>query len=129
MRRGLRQRPHHFQRQRHITLGSTLPTVLNTLRIDGSGQTIAIDGAASNQILLLYSPAALTLNDLTIQNGSSTDGGGVQSGGTLTVTNSTLSGNTGLEGGGIFNYGTLTVTKSTFSGNSAPTGEGGGIFN
>src|SRR5208283_4608523 len=97
--------------------------------IDGSGETITIDGAG-NQILYV-NPGALTVNDLTIENGSSFDGGGIENVGTLTVTNSTFSGNsaTGGTGGGIFNDGTLTVTNSTFSTNTAAGLGGGGIFN
>jgi len=123
-----------------ITLSSALPAVANispySLTIDGTGQSIAIDGSAGPyQILYVNSGATLTVNDLTIENGSSVDGGGIQNEGTLTVTNSTLSGNTANYGGGICNdgAGTLTVTNSTFSSNSASCcggyGGGGGIFN
>jgi hypothetical protein len=131
-----------------ITLGNTLPAIQNKLTIDGSGQTITVDGANSHQVLSVNPAATLTLNNLTIENGSSASGGGIynaggtltvtnstfsdntgggiSSGGTLTVTNSTFSGNTG---GGISSVGTLTVTDSTFSGNSASNNGGGGIYN
>ena len=121
-----------------ITLGSALPAIQNTLTIDGTGQTITVDGAGSYQILYVNSAATLALNDLTIAhgrvNGSTSLGGGVYNndGGTLTVTNSTFSGNAaGTRAGGIYNLGTLTVTNSTFSGNSASgaNGSGGVIYN
>jgi len=140
-----------------ITLAQgALPSIVNTLTIDGTGYTIAIDGAGNSEILYVDLGATLTLNDLTIENGSAGfdggggvynlgtltinnstlsgnlaegDGGGIISSGTLTVTNSTFSGNSGFEGGGIYNEGiTLTVTNSTFYDNSA-TFYGGGIFN
>jgi predicted outer membrane repeat protein len=114
-----------------ITLSSALPAIANaypgSLTIDGSGQTIA--GAGAYQMLVVTSGATLTLNNLTIENGSSASGGGVYNGGSLTVTNTTFSDNSATNGGGgIYNAGTLTVTNSTFSGNSATNG-GGGIYN
>jgi len=122
-----------------ITLGSVLPPITNSspgsLTIDGTGQTIIVDGATaptSDRVMVVSSGATLTLNDLTIANGTfSGGGGGIFNSGTLTVTNSTFSGNSAPtgEGGGIFNDDTLTVTNSTFSGNSAGAGAGGAIFN
>ncbi len=115
-----------------ITLGSTLPAIANSsagaLTIDGTAQNIIIDGASTHRVLYVNSGATLNLNNLTIANGKSTDGGGVNNQGTLTVTNSTFSGNSDDGGGGgIYNNDALTVTNSTFSGNSA--GNGGGIDN
>ena len=54
---------------------------------------ISVDRANSYQVLLVNLGATLTLNDLTIANGSSGYGGGIYNDGTLTVTNSTFSGN------------------------------------
>ncbi len=122
-----------------ITLSSALPQVADispySLTIDGTGQSIAIDGSVGPyQILYVSSGATLTLNDLTIQNGSSGSGGGVDNEGTLTVTNSTFATNNASAGlgGGIYNNGTLSVSNSTFYGNGASNsgyGGGGGIFN
>ena len=121
-----------------ITLGSSLPAIANTspgsLTIDGSGQSITVDGANSFQILSVNSGAALNLRNLTIAHGNEQsipegeDGGGVENKGTLTVTNCTFSDNAaGLGGGAIANVGTLTVTTSTFTGNNASSA--GGIDN
>jgi CSLREA domain-containing protein len=127
----------HFNFSGKITLGSALPAITQNLIIDGTTNTIAIDGAKSFQVLAVNSGATLTLNDLSVQNGAtaSADGGGIGNAGTVTVTNSTISGNSSGEvGGGISNDGTATVTNSTISGNSVQNGtpfdaDGGGIFN
>src|SRR6202167_4658809 len=102
-----------------ITLTSSLPAITNTspnsLTIDGSGQSITIDGAHSFQIFIVNSGATLNLQFLTLEDGNATagaggGGGGVLNHGTLTVSNSTLSDNNAFAlGGGIFNDGTLTV--------------------
>ena len=118
-----------------ITLGSngSLPQILNTLTIDGTGQSITIDGAGAYQVLSVNPTAIVTLNDLTIAHGNSAsaNGAGVSNAGTLTVTNSTFWDNVAggtFKGGGIFSAGiSAAITNSTFSGNSAFTG--GGIFN
>jgi len=111
-----------------ITVASTLPSPTGVLEIDGSGQTIDIDGGSASRIFLNLT-GTLTLNDLTISNGSSTgNGGGILSNGDLTVTDSTFTGNNAVGGGAIFNSigGTLNITNCTFSGNGAT--DGGAVF-
>jgi CSLREA domain-containing protein len=139
-----------------ITLGSKLPYMEDAggLTIDGKGQNVTISG--NHTVKVIPGSSLLTLNHLTIANGSDSLGGGVSSSGTLiisnctfsgnsatsrggaiekvvgtlTITNSTFSGNTAPDGGSIYNdSGTVTITDSTFSGNSAPSGYGGGIYN
>ncbi|UTB32380.1 MAG: chitobiase/beta-hexosaminidase C-terminal domain-containing protein [Methanobacterium sp. ERen5] len=72
----------------------------------------------------------LTLINLTLKNGNSTDFGGAinnqGSDGILNITNSTFKNNTANVGGAISNEGTLTVTNSTFNSNNAI--EGGGVI-
>jgi CSLREA domain-containing protein len=76
-----------------ITVASALPSIANTIEIDGTGQTIAIDGGGSNSIFVNSSGALTTLNNLTISNGATTgNGGGVLNNGNLTVTNATFLG-------------------------------------
>ena len=115
---------------RTITLGSELPTILKNVTIDGTGDRITIDGN-SNQVFFVFPGATLSLNNLTISDGSSPAGGAIQNDGTLNVTNCTLSNNSapGGIGGAIDNFGTANVTNSTFYENSAGTGIGGAIFN
>jgi CSLREA domain-containing protein len=119
-----------------ITLGSALPAIENTLAIDGTGQTITIDGSNSFQVFSINSSAQLSLNKLTVKNGI----GGAVNAGELTITNSTFSNNVApvppasiavpaaiiTFGGAINDTGSLFLTTSTFSGNTAAVG--GAIF-
>jgi hypothetical protein len=113
-----------------IMLSGGLSISSNT-SIDGTGQSVTLDGQGSVQVLSVKVGVTLWLNNLTIANGSQRGGlgGGIFSEGTLIVANSTFSGNSasgGGSGGGISMLGgTLIVTNSTFSGNSA---SGGGLF-
>jgi predicted outer membrane repeat protein len=109
----------------------TLPAIANSLpgslTIDGSGQTITVNGANLYGVLVVNSGATLSLISLTIVNGNAGYGGGVSNSGTLTVANSKFSGNassnsiSNVGAGGINNVttsSTLTVSNSTFSGNN-----------
>jgi len=114
-----------------IPLGSGLPAIQNSLTIDGSGQTVTIDGGSLCGVFVVNSTAAVELANLTIAHGNAQYGGGVEnSDGTLTVTNVTFNANSAQWGGAIFNdiFGTLTVTGSTFSGNQAQS-SAGAIYN
>ncbi len=116
-----------------ILLSGTL-SITGSMTIDGSGQSVTLDGYNQVQVFSTSS-SDLTLNALTITNGTIPgDGGGIfNNDGTLSISNSTLSNNSAPNefgsGGGIFNNGgTLSIDNSTFANNSA-SGEGGGIFN
>jgi hypothetical protein len=113
-----------------ITLTSALPPVTNSgsLTIDGTTQNITIDGATMYQVLSLTA-GALTVNNLTIADGSATNGGAISNAlGTLVLNNDTFSSNTAELGGAIYNGASLAVTNTTFSGNTAGI-NGGGIYN
>ena len=117
-----------FKVEGTITLTSTLPEIIHTLKIDGGGQ-IAIQGTfTSLQVLLVSSGATLEVDNLTIENGDAGIGAAIDDeGGTLTVRNSTFSNNTAFDCGAIFASGPLFVTNSTFVGNVAQGGNGGAI--
>ena len=109
----------------------TVPSGFGTLTItQWPGQAAAeVDGAATGTPFTINSGDTVTLDQLTVENGSIVaPGGGIVNGGTLTVTDSTISNNTASTyGGGIYNYGGITVTDSTISNNTAYFG--GGIYN
>lgn len=141
-----------------ITLKRTLPAIVKKMTITGPDPTssagITIDGGGKVQIMQVNGGAALTLQYLTLANGTAApsigdaEGGAVTNRGTLTISGSTVSANRALlgkrghivEGGAISNKrgATLTITNSTFSANSAAAGtgpkdgdiiEGGAIYN
>ncbi len=102
-----------------ITLSTALPQVSSEITLEGAG--FSVDGASTYRVFEVTSIGNFTVNQITIQNGSTSGNGGaiLNDGGTLTVTNSTVSGNTGDNGGGIYSAsGTLTATNSTISGNT-----------
>jgi hypothetical protein len=109
-----------------ITLASGEILIGKNLTITGPGASLlAVSGNHVSRVFEVSSATTVNLSGLTIENGSSTSGGGIfNNGGTLTVTDSTLFGNSAsvngdTQGGGIYNYvGTLTVTSSTLSGNT-----------
>jgi hypothetical protein len=135
-----------------ITLGSTLPAIVsgNTLTITGptASPRIAISGGHAVRLMVVLGGATLTLQFLTMEDGTVTgatnsngQGGGIDNFGTLIIANSTLSGNQAIGGvgfappgglsigamglgGAIRNNGTLTITNSTLSANQAIGGAG-----
>lgn len=71
----------------------------------------------------------VTIDRVTITNGSGEFGGGIDNtgGALLTLSRSTVSGNSARLGGGIASVNRLTLSNSTISGNSSE-GSGGGIY-
>jgi hypothetical protein len=107
-------------------------TISGSMTLDGSGQSVTLDGGHSVQGLQVRSLGRLTLKALTVANGqastaSNTTGGGISNAGTLSISNSTLNGNAASnDGGGIYNPGTLRTSVrssgSIVAENSAPQG-------
>jgi CSLREA domain-containing protein len=120
-----------FSLSGQITLSSALPRIEHSLMIDGTAQTIAIDGA--NLYRIFWNDLSLSLTNLTLSHGSATDGYGGAAilnfdHRMLTVANCTFLSNRetdGIGGGAIRNLGVLTVTNSTFVDNSVPDLTGG----
>jgi len=136
-------------------LSITSPVTITTWPDGPAGSPGVLDGTASGTVVTVGSGVTgVTLNDLTIENGTSDYTGGILNSGTLTLTDSTVAGNSGNgdAGDGIWNYngatmtiidstvannsgygfgisnsGTMTVIASTISGNTSSTG-GGGIY-
>lgn len=76
-----------------------------TIQGQGIGVTV-IDGQDSGSVLEIEAGSEVTLQDMTLQNGSSVNGGG-----------------------GIYNEGTLTITNLLIQNNEAPCADGGGVLN
>ena len=139
---------------------TTYLRVDKSITIDG-GSGVTLDAQSNERVMLVVSlggPLTVTLDNLTMINGLSPTGGGLDVEGPVTaiVRNSTISDNVGsAEGGGIWvdhgasltlvntvvtrntgsNFGggiwsgsSITLVNSTVSGNQS-NGEGGGIYN
>ena len=124
-----------------ITLTSQKTITANTV-IDGGG-LITLSGGNNTRLFSVQNGATLTLQNVGVSNGRSTQNGGalyIERLSTVTITNSTFSNNQGANGGAIAMNGwgandaggVLTVTNSTFTNNVATAaglaggGNGGG---
>jgi CSLREA domain-containing protein len=101
-----------------ITLSSTLPSVLNQLSIDGTGQSIIIDvNRYPNQLVTVNADATLELRTLTVIDMSGYFGG-LHNDGTLNLKNFTCRNNINVYYGGcVYNNGSLTINDSIFTNN------------
>ncbi|MCB0020364.1 MAG: hypothetical protein KDE09_21375, partial [Anaerolineales bacterium] len=85
-----------------ITLTTALPQITSEILLEGPNHFI--DGGDSVQLFYVNSAGNFTVNQVTLQNGSATNGGAIYNSGTLTVTDSTFIGNSASDsGGGIYN--------------------------
>lgn len=119
-----------------ITLASGALVINASLTIDATANgNVTIDANHASSVMKTAYSSSLDLNHLTLRNGNSGFGGGINAGATsgggssLVLTNSTLSGNSATYQGGGISIGTggsLVLTNSTLTGNSAP--KGGGIY-
>jgi predicted outer membrane repeat protein len=119
-----------------VTVYGPLPCVGNwtvpvSVTIQGGNSTAVLNGNATGSVLTLTADfITLTVRNVTVTNGSSADGGGIQAnsfcGAIVNVQNAAVTGNTVTDdGGGIRDdCGTLNVVASTVSNNSA--GDNGG---
>ncbi|HEX6607275.1 MAG TPA: choice-of-anchor Q domain-containing protein, partial [Chloroflexia bacterium] len=111
---------------------TTLSTIINaSLTINGNGATIARSSASGTPEFNFFSigEGTLTLKDLTLRNGSGTNGGAIESGAcNLRLINVTFNGNHAVGNGGALalNSCTVDMTTVTFSDNHA-TGNGGAL--
>ena len=112
-----------------IVLTSTLPSISNSVTINGLGATIdSISGNNAFSGLNIISPAVVAITGLSLVNCKANsnlnngDGGAIYSTGTLTVTNCTFLNNGAASwgsGAAIYATGTLIVTNCTFLNNWA----------
>ncbi len=99
-------------------------TIGHSMNITGQSQTgTIIDGADSAQIFYIPYDVTVTIQNLTLKNGTENGyyggGGAISNDGTLTLNDCTLTGNTASYGGAINNDGTATITGCTFINNTA----------
>jgi len=82
-----------------------------TIRGSNAQTTIINAGAANTVVTIRNSAVRVSLANMTIRNGVSNLGGGINNGGILTITHSANSGNNACnEGGGVYNAGTLMIS-------------------
>ena len=114
-----------------ITLTSGELFITKNLTIQGPGATsLAISGDDASRVVRVGPGTTVTITDITIRNGYTYAGAGIENNGALMLINVAVRDNTSeSSGGGILNYGPLTLTNVTISGNTAsgahPIGGGG----
>lgn len=114
-----------------IVLAGTIDIAVD-LTIAGPGSTtLAVSGNKTVGVFAVPSGITATISGITVEDGLSDGGSGIDNSGTLIVSASTLfNNNSSAGGGGVLNEdGTLNVTDSTLRDNSAYHGGGGGIDN
>src|SRR5580658_3033440 len=84
----------NFQTNAYISLeGDQTIQITRNVLIDGTTNGVVFDGTSSVRIFNVASNCVLTLNNLQVINGSSTNGGAIYSEGTLIISNCIISGN------------------------------------
>ncbi|HBB14386.1 MAG TPA: hypothetical protein DCZ76_08935 [Treponema sp.] len=109
-----------------------VPSSVGHLAIIGEGSGATIDADNKCRVLNVASGASVTVENITLKNGSATTGGGVYvaNGGTFTMQSGTISScYASGAGGGIYSEGTLSIQGGYINSNTvtAGTGTGGGI--
>ncbi len=110
--------------------GNTNITIDRNMTIQGQSQAgTIINGTGNNWIFNIQPGITVTLENLTLTNGYTTDvGGAIYNLGNLTVNNCNFTQNQAIRGGAIYNSGNLMVNNCTFSNNQASI-DGGVIWN
>ena len=117
----------------NIAAGTYSPvnvTISKALTLQGAGMNSTILDGSGIGIVINISAGPVSIVDLKVEDGLSTDfGGGITSwNSNLTLTRVVISGNTGKFGGGVFNKnGDLNMTDCQVQGNAA-TSNGGGLY-
>lgn len=116
----------------HIASGTYKEYNINinkNMNVIGENQkNTIINGTNTGPIFNIISGVKVTLINLTLTNGTSSNGGVIYNLGTLNVIDSTFTNNKATYGGAIYNDHILTVNNSTFTKNRA-SNCGGAIYN
>ena len=109
-----------------ISISSAI-SVSSNIIINGNGRVL--DGGGGNR-LFNKSSGTLTINDLTIQNFSTSGLGGAinSTGGAININRSAFLNNSSGGAGAIRSSGALTINRSYFVGNNSGSGGGGAIY-
>ncbi|HEX8683017.1 MAG TPA: LamG-like jellyroll fold domain-containing protein, partial [Ardenticatenaceae bacterium] len=102
-----------------ITL-STPVDIQHSLTLDGTGRAIVLDGADTTRLVTVAAGKTVTLEALTLQDGSATAGGAILNAGTLTLQDINIS--SIAAGGAISNTGTLAMQGGSLMENRGTTG-------
>jgi hypothetical protein len=113
-----------------------LPIITTAISLTGTANIITRSSTAPPfRIAEVSATGSLTLNSVTLTNGSTLtgDGGGILNFGNVTLTASGLTGNTAAGNGGGIASGpgaeaTATFNSSTLAGNTATAGSGGALY-
>ncbi len=117
-----------FANDMTVTLLSEL-FVGKALTITRGNLDVDIAAIASTRLFMVEAAGALTLEGLTLRDGSADFGGAIHNVGTLTLTKSTLIGNTSTgNGGALYNEGRATILQTTFA-NNHTNERGGAVYN
>ena len=139
--------------QTNITIGPTSAgqtlQINHSVLIDGGTNSVVLDGGGITRLFTVATNCQLTLNNLQLINGFSTNGGAIYNNGTLIISNCILAGNaatnvTGITGatnssgdggnggdggtavgGAIYSRGPVSIYYSVVGTNSAIGGNGG----
>lgn len=104
-------------------------TITKNMTINGESQknTIINGTGVNEQVFYIQSGVNVIINNLTITNAYSYQGGAIYNHGTVTINNSTISNSRGQYGSAIWNDGNLTVNNTILINNTAAYG--GAIYN
>jgi len=107
-------------------------SINKSITIQGKGKNVIIDAKGKNRIFNIEAGVTVTLKNMKLINGKSTDsygdGGAIHNQGTLSISGSTFTNNQAkIDGGAIFNGDNLTITGSTFTNNQAKN-DGGAMY-
>jgi hypothetical protein len=105
--------------------GQTIP-INHTVRIDGGTNAVVFDGQVLTRIFTVATNCQLTLNNLQVINGTSTNGGAIYNNGTLIISNCIIAGNSATNISGV--NGTTNSGGNGSSGGNGGTAEGGAIY-
>jgi hypothetical protein len=120
-----------FGSSQTITLTQATRLILENpsepITVTGPSAPLTISGGGKTGIFVVQSGTSATISNLTLIDGYTGNGSGIDSYGNTTASNLTITGGKDNYGGAIFNSGTLSLSDSTLAGNSATYG--GGVSN